>query len=206
MTEVQRKPKGDNKLIPEDEDPKQEEVAEDSDAESLDSEGYSKNDPYAAQAKQIDKQARMQEELENSMLHNVSKKVIENKENITFFEKHLKRIIAFAILMFLVAGNASTLFEDMKNSDSSLQAKPSDLFNLNVLIDMKRELIMLFVSVGLYLGARKVNDYLDKCEVEEKEQADKEEEARLLESMKPRKATEEDDVALEAEHEPKKTK
>ena len=33
-----------------------EEANNDSDAESLDSEGYSKHDPYAAQAKKIDRQ------------------------------------------------------------------------------------------------------------------------------------------------------
>ena len=36
---------------------------EESDAESLDSEGYSKNDPYADAAKRIDKQNKAKDEL-----------------------------------------------------------------------------------------------------------------------------------------------
>ena len=70
---------------------------------------------------------------------------------------------------------------------------------------MKREFIMLGVSLGLFLGARKVNDWLDRCEAEEAEKQEKEEEERLKAEMKNGKV-EEDDSGNEAETEPKKTK
>ena len=93
--------------------------------------------------------------------------MIENKENITFFEKHLKTCITLAILVCMIAANFDELFKERPGSDNGM--KFSDIFNINVLIDMKRELIMLFGSWGLYLGARRINDYLDRCEEEEKE-------------------------------------
>ena len=65
---------------------------------------------------------------------------------------------------------------------------------------------MLGVSLGLYLGARRVNDWLDACEAEEAGKQEKEEEERLKEQMKPRKVVEADGSADEAETEPKKTK
>ena len=117
MTEIQEHTKADNQLISDDKEPMQQDPDEGSDAESLDSEGYSKNDPYAAMAKKIDRQKRIKEELDNSTIHKVSKSVIENKENLTFFERNLKRIIVFAMLMCLIAGNAGKLFDDMANAD-----------------------------------------------------------------------------------------
>ena len=115
MTENQTRTTEDNQLISEEEEPRE----EGSDAESLDSEGYSKHDPYAAQAKRIDRERRARQELESSRVHQMSKAVIDNRENITFFEQHLKRIIVFAVLVCLVAGNADKLYEDYNKLDYS---------------------------------------------------------------------------------------
>ena len=75
----------------------------------------------------------------------------------------------------MVAANVDEIFKDRPASENGM--KLTDIFNINILIDMKRELIMLFGSWGLYLGARKINDYLDRCEEEEKEKLREEEAA-----------------------------
>ena len=46
----------------------------------------------------------------------------------------------------------------------------SEVFSIEVLIDMKRELSMLFVAFSLYLAARCYNDYLDRQEALESKQ------------------------------------
>ena len=60
----------------------------DSDA-SLDSDGYDKNDPYAATAKKIDKRIKLENELKESKINQISDTIIRNKDNITFFEKNM---------------------------------------------------------------------------------------------------------------------
>ena len=143
------------------------EEAHNSDGESVDSEGYSKHDPYAAEAKRLDRQKAAQEAFENSALNKAANKLLENKENISFFEKHLKTCIVFAMLCCMCAANIDELFKERPASDNGF--KLTDLFNIHILIDMKRELIMLFGSWGLYFGMRRYNEYLDRLEEEQAE-------------------------------------
>ena len=103
----------------------------------------------------------------------MANKVIENKENITFFEKHFKTLIVFAMLCCFMGANIDKVFEERPST--GFEPKLSEIFNINVLIDMKRELIMLFGSWGLYICARKYNSYLDRLEEEEEERAKQEE-------------------------------
>ena len=150
-----------------------------SDNESLDSEGYSKHDPYAAMAKKIDRKKRAEQEFEQSRVNKLTKKVIENKENISFFERNLKRIIVFAVLVCMIAGNSDKIYENYASMNPEYGFKMSEFHLMAILVDMKRELIMLGVSLGLFLAARSVNDWLDRCEEEEALQKQKEEDERL---------------------------
>ncbi len=72
-------------------------------ADSLDSEGYDKQDPYAATAKKIEKRNKMVTDFHQRPLVRASKSIIENKENLTYFEKHtLKYVVCFGLLGYLV--------------------------------------------------------------------------------------------------------
>ena len=75
----------------------------DSDADSLDSEGYDKLDPYAATAKKIDKRNKIVVDFHQRPLMRATKTIIENKENMTHFEKNtLKYVVCFGLLGYLI--------------------------------------------------------------------------------------------------------
>ena len=81
---------------------------DDSDADSLDSEGFDKNDPYAAQAKSINKRNKIVQDFHQRPIMRASKTIIDNKENMTYFEKHtLKYIVCFGLLGYLIYTNLS---------------------------------------------------------------------------------------------------
>ena len=131
----------------------------------------------------------------------MSRKVIENKENISFFEKNLKKIIAFSFICCFIAGNIDELYKDRPLTGKEFHF--TDLFDLRILIDMQRELIMLFGSLGLYYGARRINDWLDSEEEAEKERLEQE-------RLKEEEADDQDDLADDNDTttnpEPKKTR
>ena len=96
------------------------EVANNSDGESVDSEGYSKHDPYAAEAKRLDRQKAAQEAFENSTLNKMSDTVIKHKDDISFFEKYLKTCIVFAMLCCMVAANIDEIFKQSPASSNGI--------------------------------------------------------------------------------------
>ena len=80
---------------------------EDSD-HSLDSEGYDPKDPYSSMARKIDRRNKVVEEFHQRPLIKASKKIIENRSNITYFEKHtLKYVFMIGLLAYLIISNLS---------------------------------------------------------------------------------------------------
>ena len=100
----------------------------------------------------------------------VSKKILENRENMTYFEKNtLRYVIAFGLLFYLIYHNMSNAPQTSVKSTLESQNQPQSdqsFFEMLRLIlkDMQRELLLLFVSVGGYVLMAKVNNYLDKVE------------------------------------------
>ena len=92
----------------------------------------------------------------------MAKSVIDNKSNITWFEKNIKNTIAFSVLAFIFVANYGN-----KTNESGFSIWL--LFSTAVLKDASRELFMLFASMGLFFGAFFYNRYLDKCDQEEYE-------------------------------------
>ena len=69
----------------------------------------------------------------------------------------------------MIAGKSDQIYRDYQNMNPDYTVKLNKIFNMAIIYDMKRELIMLSVSLGLFLTARRVNDWLDRCEEEEAE-------------------------------------
>ena len=70
---------------------------------SLDSEGYDPKDPYSAMARKIDRRNKVVEEFHQRPLIKASKKIIDNRSNITYFEKHtLKYVFLLGLLAWLI--------------------------------------------------------------------------------------------------------
>ena len=85
--------------------------SDESDGE-LDSEGYDPKDPYSATARKIDRRNKVVEEFHQRPLIKASKKIIENRSNITYFEKHtLKYVFMIGILAYLIISNLSQAAE-----------------------------------------------------------------------------------------------
>ena len=116
----------------------------------------------------------------------------------------MKRIIVFALLVCMIAGNSDRIYKDYQNMNPDYTIKLDEIFNMAIIYDMKREFIMLGVSLGLFLGARSVNNWLDRCEQEEAEIKKQEEDAKLLRDMQGKPVDEDESESEEAET--KKTK
>ena len=139
-----------------------------SDQEEYDSDGYNKKDPYRDQAKMVDKKQKLVDEYNSNMATKLSKSVLENKENITWFEKRIKTIIALTVLAFLVVTNLN------KPLTGETRITISDFFDVRIITDSMREICMLVGSCTLFYGARAYNDYLERLEAELDEAAEKE--------------------------------
>ena len=131
------------------------------DSESLDSDGYDKNDPYASMAKKIDQRNKVEEEFQNRPLIRASNKIIENRANMTYFEKNMKYIVLVALLAYLVMTNLGNLDETRATQTGSSGLNPFLLFDWRVYADMSNELCMLIFSVGGYCIMARYNMYLD---------------------------------------------
>ena len=84
----------------------------DSDVDSLDSEGYNPKDPYSAMARKIDKRNQVVADYHRRPSTRATKMIIENKENMTYFEKHImKYIVCFGLLGMLIYTNLSNPVE-----------------------------------------------------------------------------------------------
>ena len=123
-------------------DPKIEEAANSSDADSLDSEGYDKMDPYAAQAKQIDRKNKVIMDFHERPLIQGANAIIKSKESMTHFEKKtMKYVLLFAMLGYLIFTNI-TARNDQNNyrSKSGPEVTNNDswlgIFSFSVLNDM----------------------------------------------------------------------
>ena len=94
----------------------------DSDADSLDSDGYDRLDPYAAQAKQIDRRNKVVMDFHDRPLIVASNTIIKNRENITNFEKkYMKYVVLVGLLGYLIFSNVSNM-EESSNLRSRKQA------------------------------------------------------------------------------------
>ena len=77
-----------------------------SDADSLDSEGYDTNDPYAAMAKRIDKRKKVLDEINNAPMGKLTNAIIGNRANMSYFEKHtMKYVVLVGLLGLLIYSN-----------------------------------------------------------------------------------------------------
>ena len=146
--------------------------------DSLDSDGYDKNDPYAATAKRIDKNNKVVQEFHERPLQKVSKSIIENKEKMTYFEKTtMKYVVLIGLLIMLVYTNLKNAPDTSKTGRSADGSKEAiteqGMFGMSsisgVLSDMSRELIMLGIAVGGYVIMANINNYLDRLDAEELE-------------------------------------
>ena len=72
------------------------------DSDSLDSDGYDKNDPYSAMAKKFDLRNKAIEEFENLPMIKVSNKILKNRANITYFEKKIMKYVVLVVLLAYV--------------------------------------------------------------------------------------------------------
>ena len=132
----------------------------------LDSDWYDKNDPYAAMAKRIDRRNKVMEEYNKRPLAQVSQKIIENRENMTYFEKHmLKYVFLVALLVYLIYSNVTN--PTVAASAGSGSVASSDWSLSSILGDMKREFVMFSLAVGGYIIVANINNVLDRWEEEE---------------------------------------
>ena len=146
-------------------------VSEDSESsDGLDSDGYDPNDPYAAMAKKIDKRNKIVQDYHQRPLVKASKMVVENRANMTYFEKrYCKVIVFFAIIAYVLYTNLSNpaIIRESTQQDRGPQKDfLGSLFNIYVLKDVSREIIMLTISIGGFIFMAKLNQYLDKQEEE----------------------------------------
>ena len=54
----------------------------------------------------------------------------------------------------MIAGKSDQIYRDYQNMNPDYTIKLHEIFNMAIIYDMKRELIMLSVSLGLFLTAR----------------------------------------------------
>ena len=66
---------------------------------------YDEDDPYKDLCKQVDAREDIIRKQNKVTVNKVAKKVIENKENITKFEKYAKNAIAFTVLACIIVAN-----------------------------------------------------------------------------------------------------
>ena len=77
-----------------------------SDIESDDSHRqYDSDDLYADTCRAIDARNKIQKEQEKLTVQKLAKTVIDNKKNITWFEKNVKNTIALSVLGFIIVTN-----------------------------------------------------------------------------------------------------
>ena len=153
--------------------------ASDSDADSLDSEGYDRLDPYAAMAKKIDRRNKVVQEFHKTPIMKASKTIIENRSSITFFEKSVLRyVICLALCVWLVYSNLTSQpsEQELANSRRSTEgtretaARATKSWSSTLLFmvsDMQQEMVMLAISIGGYILVANINNYLDRVEQQE---------------------------------------
>lgn len=147
----------------------------DNDSESensdIDSDGYDKNDPYAAMAKRIDKRNKIMEEYNERPVAKLSQAIIDNRENMTYFEKHmLKYVFLVGLLVYLIYTNCMNPTVITTSAKGAIVTGSSWTMG-GMLGDATRELTMLTIAVGGYLIMANINNYLDKVEEVEEEEA-----------------------------------
>ena len=129
-----------------------------SDNESFDSDGYNKLDPYREAAKIADKKLAVKAEFEGDVRTRLSTKILENKDNITWFEKRAKTFIALGVLLVM------SIQGYRQFGDTPGYFKADEFSLVIVMKEMSPELAMLFGSLTLLFLARWYNDYLDRQE------------------------------------------
>ena len=81
-------------------------------ASDIDEDGYDNKDPYSAMAGKINKRNKAVIDYHNRPLTKATKMIIDNKDNMTYFEKHLmKYICCFGLLGYLLYTNLSNPVE-----------------------------------------------------------------------------------------------
>ena len=82
--------------------------------QDIDSDGYDKNDPYASTAKRIDERNKMVEAFHERPMQKMTKAIVDNKANMTYFEKHLlKYVVLVGLLVWLIYSNLQSQEESL---------------------------------------------------------------------------------------------
>ena len=96
----------------------------------------------------------------------MSQKIIENRENMTNFEKHtLKYVFLVGLLVYLIYTNVTNQTEVAGSGKGSAGA--SNWTAASILGDMQRELVMFSLAVGGYIIVANINNVLDRWDEEE---------------------------------------
>lgn len=96
----------------------------------------------------------------------MSQKIIENRENMTNFEKHtLKYVFLVGLLVYLIYTNVTNQTEVAGSGKGSAGA--SSWTAASILGDMQRELVMFGLAVGGYIIVANINNVLDRWDEEE---------------------------------------
>ena len=111
----------------------------------------------------------MVDEFNQRPLAKVSNKIIDNRETMTYFEKHmLKYVFLAGLLAYLIYVNITNQAEPMPGVGSSAGKTGGSGFKLGaILADAQKEIVMFTLAVGGYILAAKYNNYLDRLEMEE---------------------------------------
>lgn len=123
----------------------------------MDDDGYAVGDPYAEAAKKIDKSNKQ------GMMPKLAKKIIDNHETVSVYERYLKSALCIIILVFIV-------FNSDASKDENATWIPSIDFlktfsNTAMLKDfMLREGLILLIVIGGFCLANKYNRYLDELD------------------------------------------
>ena len=131
----------------------------------MDEDGYAVGDPYAEAAKMIDRKKKAEEASKTlkAKAAKTAKYIIENKEEVTKWEKLIKSCLCILGLFYMVIQSGAMTAEDAEYLPNSELL--SQFGNQAVFIDfMKREGFALIFFGGGYYLLRKYNDKLDQVE------------------------------------------
>ena len=124
----------------------------DSDVDSLDSDGYDKLDPFAAQAKEIDRRNKLKE-AKQQQIEIIADKIIAHKATLQKCEYIMKRLIIIALILSVLYINRDELY--LKNFVPVFLTQKFDLFGF--IYRLEREVYMVCVPLTLYVCALKIN-------------------------------------------------
>ena len=147
----------------------------------MDEDDYAVGDPYAEAAKLIDRKKKAADKIKDSTagkIAGVAKSIIENKDQVSYWEKIVKTCLILGVLGYMVL-TSEDLKEKKSENFNAFKQVLSAFTNSYIYTDfMSREGIILIVVVGGYLLANKYNRILDELDEEiaqkEKERLKKE--------------------------------